>query len=253
LQAPSYGYTSTIAAMLVLYAVTEQLGGSGAVAVLTSTVVLANAPAIGKRLRLRRPVEIGQDARGYRRLLMFVVRSTFFLFVGLLLGPPWGLLGFGLLIALLLFPARLPAVIVATKWGGWSPETRPLSALSMPRGMLAGVLALLPLQAAIGGAAAFPVTVFAVVAVSSAIYAIGFPFARRKLPAADVVAFDVDGEIGASPVSLVTPDETSRRALMPSSTDEAVPPTSRSPRMSSSPEGQLGPLPPPTPPPRRNT
>ena len=253
LQAPSYGYTATLAALLVLYAVTEQLGGSGPLAVLTSAVLLANAPSIGKRLRIRRPVEIGKDARGYRRLLMFVVRSSFFLYVGLLLGPPWGLVGFGVLIALLLFPARLPAVLVATKWGGWSPDTRPLSAISMPRGMLAGVLALLPLQAAIGGAAAFPLTVFSVVVVTSTVYAVGFPFVRRKLPAADIVAFDVDEELGASPVSLVTPDETSRRALMPSSTDEVVPPTSRSPHPSSANEGQLGPLPPPTPPPRRDS
>ena len=248
LQSPTYAYPATLASLLVLYVITNQVGGSGPLAVLVGAVLIPNAPVVAKRLRLRRPVEISKDARGYRRLIALLVRSAFFLLLGLLLGPPWSLVGLGVLLALLLFPVRLPAVLVATKWSGWSKQAGPLAALSMPRGMLAGALALLPLQAGIEGAEAIPLTVFTVITVTTGIYAAGFPFARRKLPADEVVALDIDGELDASPVSIVTPDETSRRALMPSSTDETR--ASKADVMET--DGLFGPLPPPTPPPRRD-
>lgn len=247
LQAPVYAYPATLASLLVLYVVTSQLGGSGPLAVLVAAVLIPNAPVVAKRLRLRRPVEISKDARGYRRLVGLTVRSVFFLFVGLLLGPPWSLVGLGVLLALLLFPARLPAVLAATKWGGWSKQAAPLAALSMPRGILAGALALVPLQAEVEGSDTIPLIVFTVVTLTVTVYAAGFPFARRKLPDDDVVALDVDGELGASPVSIVTPDETSRRALMPSSPEDA-----RASKPEGNAEGLFGPLPPPTPPPKRD-
>jgi cell volume regulation protein A len=255
LQAPHYAHVTTLAFSLVLYAIAMQTGASGIVALLVFTIALANARELVARSRLSLRFDTTSDPLRHRPWSGFLVQSAFFLFAGLMVGPPWDLLVLGLLLALLLVPPRLPAVLVAFRalspqGGKADPAERSTAAVAMPRGMLAGALSLLPAQAAILGAEALPIAAFTVVAVSMVAFAIALVLVRRP-GRAQVVALDADEQVQAS-VSIV-PDEVSRRALL-ESVDDASPPTTRSPDARPSATGQAPvsrPLPPPVPPPRR--
>ena len=255
LQAPPYAHVTTLAFSLVLYAIAMQTGASGIVALLVFTIALANARELVARSRLPLRLDTTSDPLRHRPWSGFLVQSAFFLFAGLIVGPPWDLLVLGLLLALLLLPPRLPAVLVAFRAlspqdAKVDPSERSATAIAMPRGMLAGALSLLPAQAAILGAEVLPVATFAVVAMSMAVFAVALVLVRRP-GRAQVVALDADEQVHAS-VSIVH-DEVSRRALL-ESVEDAGPPTARSPDARASAAGQepaRRPLPPPVPPPRR--
>lgn len=244
LQAPAYAYPATLSAAMVLYVIASMAGGSGILATLVFTAVLANAAPISSLLRLKRQIEVHKDLRGFRRLLVYMTRSAFFLFLGLLLGPPWSLLVLGLVLSILLIAVRVPATLLVEKLNLLERQDRWIAAAASPRGMLTGSLAVLALMAHVDGAEAIPLTVFTVVALSIFAFSIALPVARSRHSDDDIVALEIDGDADSSPASLVRPDESSRRA-MASSTDDG-PLTRRSPL----PSEAVGPLPPPRPPPR---
>ncbi len=251
LQAPALLHPITVAFSLVLYGIAMQAGASSIVALLVFFFALANARDLVARLRLPLLPEPAPDPLRHRPWSGFLVQNAFFLFAGLMIGPPWDLLVLGVLLALLLLPPRLPAVLVAfhTAATGATPSERSTAAVAIPRGMLAGALSLLPAQAAIAGAEGIPVAVFAVVAVTMIAFSVALVLLQRQANA-QVIAFDVAEQVPAS-VSIVH-DEVSRRALM-ESVEDASPPTTRSQdlRPSAGQEPVRRPLPPPVPPPRR--
>ena len=55
---------------------------------------------------------------------------------------------------------------------------------TLPRGMAAGVLALLPAQQGLTGTERFPVVVFAAVLTTVVLFAVGFPILKRRAAAA---------------------------------------------------------------------
>jgi cell volume regulation protein A len=175
-------YAFLLAVMLILYAVVATLGGSPALAVLAAAVTVGNAVVILGKL--------GWETRGVRLELsdtsvrlseftLFIVKSLFFTFIGASLPTAVRPLLVGAALGVVLLLVRWPAVRLALADAKLSPPQMNVAWVAVPRGLAAGVMALLPLSAGIPGAEVLPEPIFAAIATSILLFAIGFTLARR--------------------------------------------------------------------------
>ncbi len=182
----AYAYPLTLGTLLVLYVIVDELGGSAALAILAAAVMVGNAPTLSKVIGLAKTARIGRNVEGVHDEMTFIIKSFFFCFIGAMLGPPWGLLLFGVFLGVVLLLARLPNVALSTIKSGMSKPARSLVAVLMPRGMAAGVLAMAPDAMGVPHTRELPVVVFAAVFTTILLFAVGFPVLRRRLPASDL-------------------------------------------------------------------
>lgn len=214
LRSSNYAYPLILGGLLVLYVIVDELGGSAALGILTAAVMVGNAPTLSKAIGLAKTARLGSNVRGVHGEMTFIIKSFFFTFIGAMLGPPWGQLFFGVAVGVILLIARLPNVVVSTVKSGMSRPAKNLVAVLFPRGMAAGVLAMMPSQAGIPGTEDLPVIVFAAVFTTILLFAGGFPILKKRLPDSDLEPVDPNGDPSA-------PADASRTALP---ADETVAP-----------------------------
>jgi len=184
LRRSSHAYPLILGALLIVYVLIDHVGGSAPLGILAMAVLVGNAPALSKAVGLARSARLSRGVEHAHDQITFIVKSFFFVFIGAMLGPPWPLVGLGAILGVVLLGARIPAVLGATAGSGMKGAERGLVTVSMPRGMAAGVLALLPTQAGIEGTEQVPVVAFASVFMTILVFAGGFPlFKRRLIPA----------------------------------------------------------------------
>jgi cell volume regulation protein A len=183
LHSKEHAYPITLSALLVLYVVINEAGGSAALGILTIAVILGNAAGIGKKIGLAHEVELDRSVRGFHRQMTFIIKSFFFVFIGAMLAPPWGLIVLGGLLGLALLAARVPGTRLALLGSGMSRNEQQAATICMPRGMAAGVLATLPMTAGVPGTDGLPVAVFATVFTTIVIFAVGFPIVKSRMAA----------------------------------------------------------------------
>ena len=204
LKGSEHAYPITLAVLLVLYVAIDAVGGSAALGILTVAIILGNAPAITKKFDLGEGFELGQSVRGVHQQIAFIIKSLFFTFMGLMLGPPWGLIGLGALLAVFIALARVPAGVIALLGSKLDDASRKMVLLSMPRGMAAGVLATLPAFAGVPDTAELPVFVFSCIVTTIILFAIGFPMIRKQLPTTAEAVVHVAGTQAAGDVIATT-------------------------------------------------
>lgn len=177
-----FAYPLLLGWLFLLHVGVEELGGSGALGILAAAVMVGNAPNLEKSSGMARAARVGKSFSGVHDPISFLIKSFFFAFVGAMLGPDWGSFAFGVAIGLLLLVARVAAAGLATLGTDTSRSMRLVLGFLAPRGMAAGALALLPLQAGVPDAAGLPPIVFAALTGSIATFAITFPLLERRLP-----------------------------------------------------------------------
>ncbi len=175
---PSRGvYPYTLAGLVLLYVVTEALGGIGALAVLVFGAIVANAATLVAVLFRPRGEAVEGDTEGedFAAALadhgrtVSILRVLLFTFIGLGLGPLGGLLAMGVVLGILLAVMRLLAVRLVCR--GVSDRELALLGSAWPRGMLVAGLAALPHAAAVPGTAGLTTLVFSAVATSCVVFA----------------------------------------------------------------------------------
>ena len=175
-----HAYPITLSALLLLYVIVEEVGGSGALGVLSFAVVVGNASHIGRQVNITRELVLQDDVRGFHSQMFFIIKSFFFTFVGAMLGPPWTLATAGAILAAVLLVARYPAAWLAMLNSPLGPKPRHIVFMSVPRGVAAGVLATLPLASGLPGMGELPTVVFACVVGTILLFAAGFPLVMRS-------------------------------------------------------------------------
>lgn len=191
LKKSAYAYPLTLGGLLALYVLVDELGGSAALGILTAAVMIGNAPVLSKAVGLAKEARLGKNVKGVHGEFAFIIKSFFFCFIGAMLGPPWGGLLFGIFIGLILLVARIPNVILVTAGSGMSKPARGLVSVLFPRGMAAGVLAMMPHQMGVPHTRELPVVVFSAVFTTILLFAVGFPLFKKKLPKEDLIDMDV--------------------------------------------------------------
>jgi len=178
-----HGFTLFLAVSLALYGLTTSAGGNGAVAVLVCSLMVGNAAYIVPRLipGAHPQVFVGTEVgRIVQDQITFLIKSFFFVLIGLLFPSEPRLIGLGILAALFLLVFRMPAVAFAMRGSRLSRKQFFLMTVAMPRGLASGVLATLPLSKGIPGVENLSGAVFSLIVTSIMLFSVGFALLNRK-------------------------------------------------------------------------
>ena len=178
----SHGYTVFLASMLILYALTHLANGNGALAVLTAALLIGNASTLVPKVIPGAHPEVfvfTETARIMQDQMSFLIKSFFFVLIGLMFPPSPKLIVLGALAAVVLLLFRIPAVKLPTTNLCFTKKQTGLTIVAIPRGLAAGVLSTLPLQYGIAGAKNFSPAVFALIVTTIVLFTMGFAVVSR--------------------------------------------------------------------------
>ncbi|UCH32287.1 MAG: cation:proton antiporter, partial [Candidatus Bathyarchaeota archaeon] len=144
-----YTYTFTLAAILLVYSITEMLGGTGGIAIFLFGLVLGNSEAMAKFFRMKvdllKMTELKTLMGKFHSELTFMLSTFFFVFIGLFYVYTGILTLFlGLIISFLLHAARFVGVKIST-WRSSLASDLPAIGLIVGKGAAAAALSALPL------------------------------------------------------------------------------------------------------------
>ena len=193
----AYAYMLTLAVVLLTYAVSEFLGGSGSLSSLLFGITLGNEKEIYQILRMKRPPNMVVDG-GLKRFeseIAFLLRTFFFVFIGLIASISNVTVVFaGIILSFVLLLVRFGSVTLVTIRSELLEE-RAIMSVTLTRGLAAAVLATLPLQYATPDAISkygLPAEYFAklsylyvdvaviVILTTAIIASVGVPLLKRK-------------------------------------------------------------------------
>lgn len=155
----SYEYVLTMAILFLLYAVIEELRGSGALAVLAFGLVIGNTQKIervkaalgrGRSRAWRYAPVFHADLRNLHQEMVFFVRAFFFVALGVIINPEIVVtprfLGLGLLLTLAVIVARLWGVMLLFGRSKMTLWDKVSISLMFPLGLAAAALSIIPYQ-----------------------------------------------------------------------------------------------------------
>jgi cell volume regulation protein A len=181
LQNAQHSYMLTIGILFVIFFVEKSLGGTGALAPLIFGLMLGNKQLISRYMKFRVP-EISLDDPTHNQLT-FLVRSFFFVFVGLLatIGR-LEFIFFGVVGAVLIYLTRAGIVKISLR-NRFSVIDNKVTAAMIPRGLAAAVVATIPLTMGLQNAEAYPQIVFVIILSTVIITTIALTKAKAHIPA----------------------------------------------------------------------
>ncbi len=175
-----HAYMLTLGILFVLFFLANTFGESGALTALVFGLMLGNKSRLARVLKFKLP-RIETDDPTHNQLT-FLVRSFFFVFVGLM--ASFGQIEyiiFGILITIAVFFGRaFVAKITLTK--KFSRLDRAVTYSMIPRGLAAAVLATYPITMGLPNAEAYPQIIFFIIMSSVIITTIGMGKAKKIPP-----------------------------------------------------------------------
>ena len=175
-----HSYMLTLGILFVLFFMARSFGESGALTALVFGLMLGNRYRLSRYLRFKLP-EIKTDDTMHSQLT-FLVRSFFFVFVGLL--ASFGRIEyfvFGVLAVILIYVGRI-FVTKVTLTKRFSLLDKKVTTVMIPRGLAAAVLATFPLTLGLPNADAYPQIAFFIIMMSVVITTIGLGRAKKIPP-----------------------------------------------------------------------
>lgn len=177
-----FSYMLTLAIALFAYAISETLGGSGALSALLFGLVLGNEIAIFKLLRRKAKTTLAVD-EGLKRFeseIAFFIRTFFFVFLGIIATiSNVNFIFLGIALSFLLLLIRFGAVYITTIRSELKNE-RYLLTLILTRGLAAAVLATLPAQYGLSYSSLFVNFAIVIIMSTAVIATVGVLILSRK-------------------------------------------------------------------------
>ncbi len=176
-----FGYMLTLGCMFFLYVVVEWLlrdisSGGGPLAVLAFGVVLGNYEGFGKRFLQSIGEGFGAGMKRFQGEIAFLVRTFFFVYLGILVDleilADVKVLGIGLVIFAGLMAARYLAVMATTRSIKLEGDSMVLWIMA-PRGLAAAVLAAEPASRGIEGTESFVALAFLILVLTNLVATVG--------------------------------------------------------------------------------
>lgn len=178
-----FGYMMTLGAAFAVYVFTEwTLGnvgvseGGGPLSVLAFGIVLGNSTDMGKKLRARVGDAFGKGLARFQGELGFLVRTFFFVYLGILVDLDLLLqlriLGMGSLVFAAMLAARYISVALTVQRLKFTGDDWVLWVM-MPRGLAAAVMAALPFEMGVPGSESFVAIAFLILILSNLMATVG--------------------------------------------------------------------------------
>ncbi len=175
-----HGYMLTLGMLFLLFFLAQSFGESGALTALVFGLMLGNRQYLSRFLKFKLP-DISTDDSMHNQLT-FLVRSFFFVFVGLL--ASFGQIEyiiFGIIATIAIYLGRvIVAKISLTK--RFSLLDRKVTSVMIPRGLAAAVLATYPITMGLPNGEAYPQIIFFIIMCSVIITTIGLGGAKKIPP-----------------------------------------------------------------------
>jgi len=175
-----HAYMLTLGVLFVLFFLANSFGESGALTALVFGLMIGNKSHLAKILRFKLPrIELDDPTHNQ---LTFLVRSFFFVFVGLM--ASFGqieYLIFGVLMTIAAYFGRI-LVVKITLTKRFSLLDRAVTKSMIPRGLAAAVLATYPITMGLPNADAYPQLIFFIILSSVVITTIGLGKSKKIPP-----------------------------------------------------------------------
>lgn len=219
-----FGYMLTLGAMFAMYVVVEWIlqdvsSGGGPLSVLAFGVVLGNASSLGQAIRDRVGEEFTVGIKKFQGEISFLVRTFFFIYLGILVdldllrdGYTWAI---GVLILAAMVVARYLAVAITTRSLRMRGDAAVMLAM-MPRGLAAAVLAAEPATRKIPGTERFVALAFLALVLTNLLATVGGLVLERRAgpkPTSSDAPVDAKGEARNGPRPL--PERPGRQTERP--------------------------------------
>ncbi len=146
-----FSYISTLAVVFLVYSVTTTLigvehggTGGGAIACLVFGLVLGNGKKILKMIKYTgHKYEVDEETKHYHALVSFVIRTFFFVFIGVMASfQDIGFILIGIIALIVLLIVRYLTIWFTTYKGNFEQDDKQTMTVLMPRGLAAAILAL---------------------------------------------------------------------------------------------------------------
>jgi len=175
-----HAYMLTLGILFVLYFMANAFGESGALTALVFGLMLGNKEHLSRYLRFKLPRVDSDDSM--HNQLTFLVRTFFFVFVGLLASfGNMEYIIFGIVATVAIYVGRV-ILTKSTLTKRFSKLDRKVTSVMIPRGLAAAVLATFPLTMGLPNADAYPQIVFVIIMVSVIITTLGMGKAKKIPP-----------------------------------------------------------------------
>ncbi len=141
----NYSYMLMLALLFGVFAVTEEVGGSGGIAVFTFGLALGNAKKMSKLANMEAINPVSRTSKFIQEEITFFVKTFFFVYVGLLMSLSFfrfDVMVVGVSIVILILVARY--LITRGVLPDIPDKDKKVVATMMPRGLAAAVVATLP-------------------------------------------------------------------------------------------------------------
>lgn len=179
-----YSYMTTLAAMLMVFAVVDFLGGSGPIAILIFGIILGNSHDFNKFLKLKGCAFLDETIKFFHGEVTFFIRTFFFVYMGMILSFNFMDIQFlALSFSLLLIIVLIRYISVGTTGLIYrdKKEDRFVMLSMLPRGLASAVLATIPVSANIKGTEGFIDYTFAVIVLTNILMTVGVFITEKKI------------------------------------------------------------------------
>jgi len=178
-----YSYMTTLAAMLIIFAVVDFFGGSGPIAILLFGIILGNTNDLSKLLKLKVNTLIDETIKFFHGEVTFFIRTFFFVYMGMMLtftSMNLQFLAFIFSIAAIIILIRYISVAITGMVFHEKKEDKFILLTMMPRGLASAVLATLPVSANIKGSENFIDYTFGIIIITNVLMTIGVFIVEKK-------------------------------------------------------------------------
>ena len=146
-----FSYVLTLAIVFLIYSFTAMIvgvgeggEGAGAIACLMFGLVLGNGKKVLKMIEYEgRSYEMDEETKQFHSLTSFVIRTFFFVYLGMIVSfQELQYIFIGIIILIGLFAVRYIAIFITTYRGNFELDDRQTMTVLMPRGLAAAILAI---------------------------------------------------------------------------------------------------------------
>ena len=181
-----YSYMTTLATMLIIFAIVDFLGGSGPIAILIFGIILGNSHDFNRFLKIKDHNLVDETIKFINGEVSFFVRTFFFVYMGMiisfkLINTQFFLLCFALLLIIILM--RYISVTITGFIYKDKKKDRFAMLSMLPRGLASAVLAIIPASANIKGTEVFIDYTFGVVVLTNILMTVGVFITEKKAQA----------------------------------------------------------------------
>jgi len=146
-----FSYVITLAVVFLIYSFTALIvgtseggEGAGAIACLMFGLILGNGKKILKMINYQgKGFELEDETKQFHSLTSFVIRTFFFVYLGMIASfQSINFILIGIIILLVLLLVRYFAIYISTYRGGFETDDKQTVTVMMPRGLAAAILAI---------------------------------------------------------------------------------------------------------------